>query len=96
MSMGVVLRRTLEASEVFAVPEIEQSWPIRVGLRCVGISDGSIPRVGVAGRGPATPTCMRHTRGELDFDRFSRFLGDAGQRRVTCVQRNRTAAAAFW
>ncbi len=72
---AVVLRRTLEASEVFAVPEIEHilAYTRRVAVRR-DFRWVHTPGLGWLAEGRDT-YCMRHTRGELDFDRFSRFLG---------------------
>jgi hypothetical protein len=72
---AAMLRRSLEASEVFSGPEVEHilaysgGVAVRQDFRWL-----DTPGLGWVAEGSDAHYCMRHTRGGFDFARFSRFL----------------------
>jgi hypothetical protein len=79
---AAVLRRSLEASEVFSGPEVEHilAYTCRVAVR-QDFRWLDTPGLGWVAEG-RNSYCMRHTRGGFDFARFGRLLAalapDAG------------------
>ncbi len=76
---GAVLRRSLEASELFSGPEVDHilAYTRRVAVR-QDFRWLDTPGLGWVAEG-RNAYCMRHTRGAFDFARFGRFVAALAQ-----------------